>query len=192
MGILREEWRSVPSFPDYLVSNLGNFKRGIRHRRKRRSSMNGLSQQPGTDGRLRVNVCRNGKYFSVFAHKMVAEAFIGERPSGLQINHIDGNPLNNCADNLEYITQLENVRHARRLGLCCNAVGEENGKAKLTEEVVQEINLLEGVVGAPTIGRRHGITKQAVYGIWLGRTWTHVTGRTPRRNFKAEYKPKIA
>jgi hypothetical protein len=54
-------------------------------------------------------------WFSV--HELVAAAFIGERPEGLQINHKDGSKTNNHWANLEYVTCQQNVQHAINLGL---------------------------------------------------------------------------
>ncbi len=50
-------------------------------------------------------------------HILVATAFIGDKPPSCQVNHKDGNKGNNCASNLEYVTQSENGKHAYRLGL---------------------------------------------------------------------------
>jgi len=47
---------------------------------------------------------------------MVLEAFVGPRPAGFVANHKDGNRLNNVPDNLEWVTQKENVHHAMRNG----------------------------------------------------------------------------
>lgn len=52
------------------------------------------------------------------AHRLVAIAFIPNNDSEKnQINHIDGNKLNNCVDNLEWVSQEENQQHAIQLGL---------------------------------------------------------------------------
>ena len=48
------------------------------------------------------------KWFS--CHSLVAHFYIGSRPKGYDINHIDGNKGNNHFSNLEYITHSENVR----------------------------------------------------------------------------------
>jgi hypothetical protein len=64
---------------------------------------------------------QRGDYFqyqTYFVHRLVAMAFI-ERPEGKNIvNHIDGNPANNSATNLEWCTQQENIIHANATGLC--------------------------------------------------------------------------
>ncbi|WP_241606873.1 HNH endonuclease signature motif containing protein [Rosenbergiella epipactidis] len=51
-------------------------------------------------------------------HRLVATAFIKKTcHSRVDVNHIDGNKLNNNAENLEWCTRKENMAHARRLGL---------------------------------------------------------------------------
>ncbi len=45
---------------------------------------------------------------------MVAKVFLGERPEGKVIDHIDRNPLNNNVSNLRYISQIENMRNTDR------------------------------------------------------------------------------
>ena len=52
-----------------------------------------------------------------YVHHLVAEAFIGARPQGFQLNHLDGVKANNAAKNLEYTTPMQNIHHAIRLGL---------------------------------------------------------------------------
>ena len=52
-------------------------------------------------------------------HQIIAVAG-GLDVYGKVINHIDGNPKNNRIDNLEAVTQLENVRHGYRIGLTNN------------------------------------------------------------------------
>ena len=50
-------------------------------------------------------------------HVLVAELFLGDRPDGMQIDHIDGDKSNNCLENLEYVTPKENTIRASNLGL---------------------------------------------------------------------------
>jgi hypothetical protein len=58
-----------------------------------------------------------GAYYTVMVHTLVARMFHGERPTGMTINHIDGNKANASAMSLEYISQSANNRHAWQIGL---------------------------------------------------------------------------
>ena len=49
---------------------------------------------------------------TVVVHRFVYECYNGNIPDGMQINHIDSNRQNNCINNLEVVTQLENMQHA--------------------------------------------------------------------------------
>lgn len=61
--------------------------------------------------RIDLQCHRKGKAYrlNTYIHKLVAEYFIGERPEGFVIDHIDGNYLNNRVDNLRYVTRSENA-----------------------------------------------------------------------------------
>lgn len=74
-------------------------------------------------------LCRDGKPWSATVHSVIALAFIGPRPEGLVINHIDGDKLNNRPENLEYCTLSENHIHARLAGLFLLS-GENNPNYK--------------------------------------------------------------
>lgn len=65
--------------------------------------------------KVAVHVAGKRKWIPV--HRLIAVTFLGPRPPGLQIDHIDGDKTNNAASNLEYVTGSENMRRAFRLGL---------------------------------------------------------------------------
>ena len=59
----------------------------------------------------------NGKQYNYLVHRLVAQAFC-ENPNDYNVvHHIDGNKLNNCANNLEWVTRSENDLHAYRNNL---------------------------------------------------------------------------
>ena len=67
-----------------------------------------------------------------YVHRLVAAAFVPV-PMGLEnpvVNHIDGNPLNNRAVNLEWCTQTDNVRHAIKTGAWDQMAASRKGNAK--------------------------------------------------------------
>ena len=53
-------------------------------------------------------------------HRVIASAFCDKRPDQNEVNHIDGDKLNNRADNLEWVTRNENLLHAFKNGLMPN------------------------------------------------------------------------
>lgn len=65
-------------------------------------------------GYLKCRLSVNGKSMLQSMHEIVAHAFIGARPNGLSLDHIDGNPSNNHHSNLRYVTQRENTRAYNR------------------------------------------------------------------------------
>jgi hypothetical protein len=76
-----------------------------------------LSQSIDINGYLSVKM--NNKDYKI--HSLVAKYFLGDRPKGLCINHIDSNKLNNAVSNLEYVTIRENILHAIKSGThICN------------------------------------------------------------------------
>ena len=67
-----------------------------------------LLGQPNGKGYLRVSI--SGKL--MFIHRLVAEKYIPNPNNYEQVNHKDGNKLNNNVDNLEWVTNQQNRNHA--------------------------------------------------------------------------------
>lgn len=66
---------------------------------------------------LAVKWYENGKQKSAYVHRLVASAFVDNPNNYPQVNHKDGNTSNNRADNLEWVTPGQNIRHAYDTGL---------------------------------------------------------------------------
>jgi hypothetical protein len=111
-----EVWKPVPGFESlYAVSSLGRVKRLTA---STRAPVGYVLKQRSCDKRyMYCNLYKDQKVKSQLVHRIVAAAFIGSLPQGLQVNHKDGNGANNRPDNLEYVTPSENRQHAVRLGL---------------------------------------------------------------------------
>lgn len=114
-----EEWRTIEGFPDYQVSNLG---RVVSHKRP---APRLLSFSPSRIGHQNVVLLRDGIKTHHRVHSLVAAAFIGPRPPGADVRHLDGNPGNNRFTNLVYGTRSENNYDSVRHGTHGNARKEE-------------------------------------------------------------------
>ena len=104
------EWRPVPDWEGlYEVSRNGLIRRV--------GSSRPLKPQPRPGGYWAVQFWRNNHATNVLVHCVVARAFIGAPPPGKEVNHKEGDKSRNGADDLEYLTRPENIRHAYRTGL---------------------------------------------------------------------------
>lgn len=98
----QERWRQVPGHPTYFASNLGHVW----------SARAGRVLKPDTASRRyhRYDLrCENGKRVRRDVHHLVASAWLGERPEGLWVLHVDDNPDNNAASNLYFGDASDNL-----------------------------------------------------------------------------------
>jgi len=107
---------------------------------------------------------------------MVLEAFAGPPPSPKHVaNHINGNKHDNRAENLEWVTQSENIYHAYRTGLKKRYYGTANHYTKLTEEKVSELlKMVADRVEQDVICKTFNVSQVTVSAIVNGRRWPHV------------------
>lgn len=64
-----------------------------------------------------VGLSKDGKRTKYLLHRLVAQTFLKEQDSKIEVNHKDGNKLNNNVENLEWCTRIENIRHSIDTGL---------------------------------------------------------------------------
>jgi HNH endonuclease/NUMOD4 motif len=106
----QEEWRTVTGFEDYEVSSLG------RVRSYRRATKEKYLSPGGARYRHVVLFDHEGVACTRQVHVLVAREFIGPRPGTAVLNHKNCDRDDNRPTNLEYISHLENIRHAARNG----------------------------------------------------------------------------
>lgn len=141
--------------------------------------MKGRWLKPAKDGGgyLFVGLCRDGDVKPKKIHRLVAEAFIENKDAKPYINHIDNNNQNNCADNLEWCTQHENMQHCSRSGRVKipRHVGSEHPMSKLIDS---DVRIIKNDVTTPIseLAKRFNVTVQAIHAIKKGKTWRHVNG----------------
>lgn len=124
-----EIWVDIAGYENYQVSSYGRIKKKsmvwydemLKHYRIDPEFIKVCGiRKPGersNSERLFVGLTRNGKNYYFQPHRLAAQAFIPNPENKPQINHIDGNTLNNHISNLEWCTQSENMKHAFAAGL---------------------------------------------------------------------------
>lgn len=114
-------WKSVKNYNSlYEVNEKGEIRSLYHwngHKYEKRKKPYILKQSNTTTGYKKVELVKDGKRKSIKVHRIVATAFIPNPMNKPYINHIDGNPINNCVENLEWCTQHENIVHAYKTGL---------------------------------------------------------------------------
>jgi len=170
--MLEENWKPVVGYEEwYEASDLGNIKRV----KNGQGTIGGNTLVPCVSDRgyYIVCLCKNGKQKTPKVHHLVAGAFIGKRKDGMEVNHKDGDKLNNHPKNLEYVTRSENMLHVFAVGLKSHK-GENNPSNKLTEEDVREIRLLLPKYTQTEIGKRFNVSQSAISLIAVGKNWSYL------------------
>ncbi len=168
--------RVVPGFENYMVSDEGEIWTNHNNRYgagKVWKKMKPSKRKNCSFGYSYVSLCRKDKTVLRMIHQLVMLAFVGERPLGQVIRHLDGNGDNNRLENLRYGTRAENeadkVRHGR------SNRGERNGQAKLTESQVREIRLLrETGMTHQRIADQFGMERKTIGDAINRVNWAHV------------------
>lgn len=159
-----EEWRIVPGLDGrYSASTFGRVRgpKGLLGEHLARRYLYCCIRHEGRATRKRV-------------HGLIALTFLGPRPAGHEVDHIDRNRFNNHAENLRYVTPEENAQNVTP------QIGAINGRARLTEEQAVAILALPrtGKRGDPNslaaIAARYGVGKITIADLFAGRTWEHL------------------
>lgn len=157
-------WATVAGFERYEVSDRGDIRVGRRM----------LKPTIGKVGYPVVDLRMEGRRKMATVHRLVAIAFLGPAPSDRpQVNHKDGTKTNNDWRNLEWVSHLENARHAWATGLLAarpGKTGVESNRGKLNAEQVAEI---KGTIHRPygwlvSTARRFGVDRNTILRVLNG------------------------
>lgn len=177
---MKEEWKDIRQYKGlYQVSNYGQVK-SLNHRIKTKINNQTAIIRKGrvlkfsiSRGYATVILSKNGKKKKSFIHRLVAEAFIPNRDNKPQVNHIDGNKLNNNVKNLEWATSSENIVHAFNIGLIKPPRGEKQGKSKLTEKDVVDIRNSKGIF-QKDLAKKYNVSQQEISRIINNKRWGYI------------------
>lgn len=169
-AVSTEIWLPVQGWP-YIVSNYGNVRRTV----KRKGTRAGVILKPTRGGGpsrpypvVTLHDC--GKNRTVAVHKLVADAFLGPCPEGLEINHKDQDSSNSHADNLEYLTSSQNKLQAVANGYC----GSRRYNARFTEADIVKIREEAKHARIKDIAEAYGVSSSLIVKIIKRQNWRHV------------------
>jgi hypothetical protein len=165
-----EIWETIVGYGGaYEVSNMGRVKSSkFRNSRilKPRNTKNGYK---------RVALNENSRVTNFSVHRLVAIAFIQNTDNLPQVNHIDGNKLNNIVTNLEWCDARHNQLHAISLGLVKKKLGEDHHMSPFKNEDIFSIR--EAYLNGESqrhIADRYGVCQPSIHAIIARKTWTHI------------------
>src|SRR3990167_8955732 len=161
------EWRPIPEWESlYEVSDTGLIRRipgSLTHGGLVRDV---LAAPVGKLGYRLVTLSSPGRSLRNWAmHRFVALAFIGPRDPDMEVNHKNGDKLDNSVANLEYVPHRRNCQHAYELGL--NPIdkprlarGEAHVHSRLTAECVGLIR--KSKESNQILGKRFGVSPDTI------------------------------
>jgi len=164
-----ECWVAIPEYVGfYEASDLGRI-RSVPRKWCRGTVLKAQANPYG--GHLQVGLSRNGVIRIHYVHQLVAAAFFGPRPEGLETRHLDGNPANNTPGNLVYGTHTENAQDMVRHGT--SIAGTRHPFTTLTDADVAAIRLArqQGARGVD-LAARYGVSPASICRIVKGNTFT--------------------
>ena len=162
----------------FKIANLENFEISKSGVIRNCNTLKIKSQYISSTGYYMISVSKNNKSKSYRVHRLLAETFIPKNNEfQIFVNHIDGNKLNNCLENLEWCTHLENMKHAFKTGLANNS-NEKNGMSKLTSKDVAIIKtMLKNGISQYKIAKKFNVSRSAILKIKLGKTWSNIVAQ---------------
>lgn len=180
-GPWEAEFRPIPGYPDYEVSDFGEVRTRLRkgNHLERKGQEWRLLKLRSNRGYKAVSIraSKEDSYRNRNVHSLVMLTFVGPRPAGKECAHLNGDPGDNRLTNLAYCTPKENNQHKRLHGT--NGAGEKNAMAKLQGWQVAEVRYLsEKGVPQGRIATLFDIDQKQVSAITTGAVWQDEPART--------------
>jgi len=166
---MEEVWKDIPGYEGiYQASNTGKIKSLPRMCGKFHKEPGRILIASEQNGYPRVALCKDGKGKNFKVHKLVALTFLGPRPEGQEVMHLDGNKKN---------PELPNLRYGSRK---CNAAfkidhGTYGKNRKLNMYQIGRIReyLSVGITGAE-LARHFKVSGKTIYSIRDGESYNNI------------------
>lgn len=152
-------WVKHPEYPNYLVSNIGEiFSLKTSKILKKVNTRRGYHE---------VKLSKHSLAKTKLVHREIIKCFLGE--CDLTVNHKDGVKTNNNLDNLEYLSDKDNKKHAVELGLYESGINRFN--SKLTLENIYYILNQKGKKSTNQLGKEFGVDQSTIVRIQNGQRY---------------------
>lgn len=129
-----------------------------------------------SNGYCRLQICCNGVVYKKTLHRLVAETYIPNPNNLPQVNHLNGDKLDNRVENLEWCSSQHNTLHRSRV--LKKQIGTQHHSSKLTEQQVREIRetYIKGSkeYGIRPLSRKYGVDRKTLKHVISGITWKHL------------------
>ena len=166
---MNETWKSAVGFEGfYEVSNLGRVRSVLRFITKSNGATMRIKERilkprPQKSGHLLLWLRKDKKTYAVNVHRLVANAFLGPCPTGMECCHNNGIAWDNRAENLRWDTRSSNIKQAYvdgRVPSIPNLRGLQHSCSKLDKDAVQQIR--DSVLSCAATARKFGVSPMTV------------------------------
>jgi hypothetical protein len=164
-----ENWKQIVGFENlYEISDLGNLRsveRYVKHYKGGLRLYKGMckTNRLNSKGYLRCNLKSEGNSKDCTIHRLVAMAFIDNHSNKPAVNHINGIKTDNRVENLEWVTQSENVVHAVETRLI---------KTRLTD--VQALEIFNSKLSLRKLGKIYSVNSSIIWRIKNKQAYKHL------------------
>lgn len=178
-----EIWKPIEGYEGlYDVSNLGRVRRREKVSERRTDGCSTILPERilkanTSRAYLTVGLVKDYKQKTFLVHRLVANAFLPRTPEQTYINHLDVNPRNNRADNLEWCTQSHNIQYAYDNGT------KEGPHIRDVDQLAMDGTYIKTWHGVHAAGRELGIHGENISKVCLGK-------RAQTGGYKWRYTPR--
>lgn len=182
--MVAETWKTIEGWEGkYEISDLGRVRAVGREGRWGFRSVNPpeILNSANKDGYRRVTLVAKDSRYTVGVHILVATAFLGPKPEPWsQVNHVNFNPSDNRAENLEWCTAAENIQHS--IAANRQSKGTDLPQTKMTPELVLELRTRYARGESfSELAESTKLARATIRCAVTGKTWAHL-----RKNIHSE------
>ena len=192
-----EIWKDIEGYDGkYQISSCGNV-RSFSRWANGRILKGGYCGNPGPYHYVVLIKNHRNDMKQYYIHRLVASHFLEKPEQKAEVNHIDGNTLNNDVSNLEWCTRKENVAHASKMGIYVKAQSNTTGKSNPRSRAViqktksgefvrewESVNQIQRETGYLASSIFNCCNKRKSYHTAYGYVWEYKNGTTDSNDNK--------